>query len=444
MAQPHDKSKAKPKKGPSAPNKAFVRKDPEAWKHWGSTSVPNAITRDPDISPEECWAWTWLASHTSTFEVSGKSLWESKTALSKNRAYELLRSLEERGLLLRKHEVNERGVPVIFYDLQPMPVPVEQRTAKARKPAKPKKPFPTKQQDTSDSQPSGNPETTSDDATPSDPEAGTPAFPDGRESGSDQEKHPGGTSRPAGGVFPDESGTSARPAKTDLNKASESDVTSDDDLGGVSPDRSGESYKEEKTKGKDQPTKEAGQPSAPVADNTATGWLAGRQSAEDAAEGARILRLLPYGIGAALSGPCVTKWAPVVEAALRAGMSEQTVIARLTDQLPDDRSCHTKIVVGRRLPDLQTWVEQAPRHSADRAQSAAEQAHAQIDQWIQQGAAGARRAAALRGEYFDPEAQRGNTPAQEWLTERLPAISREFIEQRRESLVQVLTARAAA
>lgn len=440
--QPHDKSKAKPKKSPSAPNKAFVRKDPDAWKHWGSTSVPNAITRDPDISPEECWAWTWLASHTSTFEVSGKGLWESKTALSKNKAYELLRSLEERGLLLRKHEVDDRGIPVIFYDLQPMPVPPEQRTGKARKPAKPKKPFPGKQQDTPGSRTVGNPETSSDDTTPASTEASTSAFPTGRESGGDQGKRSGGTAGTTRGVFPGQSGKSERPAKTDLNSASESDVTSADDLGGVFPGGSGESYKEEKTKGKDQPTK-AEQSAAPAVDTTEVGWLVDEQS-DDALVGAQALRSLPYGIGEALSGPCVIEWAPVVEAALRAGLSEQSVITRLTAGLPGDRSRHAKIVVGRRLPDLKTWVEQAPQRSAERAQSATEQAHAQIDQWIQQGARGARQAAARLGEYFDPEAQRGNTPAQEWLTERLPEISQEFIEQRREVLLQVLVAHAAA
>lgn len=126
-------------------------------------------------------------------------------------------------------------------------------------------------------------------------------------------------------------------------------------------------------------------------------------------------------------------------------MDESVVIDKLTSGLPDgnlDR--RVRIVVGRRLPDLETTVEQAPRRAVEREQSAEERAHAKVDQWANQGAHGARQAAGLLGLHFDPEAQRGNTPAQEWLTERLPAISREFVEQHRADLIAALTSRNAA
>lgn len=422
---------ASPKKGGASPNKAFVRKDPEAWRDWGSTSVPNCITRDPDMPPEECWAWTWLASHTSTFEVSAVIMWKSKTALSRNKAYELLTSLEDRGLLRRTHEVDERGIPYTLYDLQPVPVPPEQRTTKPKRAApKPKKPFPAKQQDATDSRPSGSPGATRDDADPADGNENVPGFPSVRESGRDQGKRSSDGTDAPGGVSPDRAGETARPAKTDLNNVSESDVTGDDDPRGVSPDRAGESYKEEKTMEK---TNQPG-----------PGWLADEHPDDGDPDGVRVLRSLPYGIGDALSGPAVAEWSAVVGAALRSGKSEEAVIAKLTNDLPSDSRRHTKVVIGRRLPDLKTSVEQAPQRRAERAQSSTEQAHAKINYLLKQGAPGARQAAGLLGDHFDPEHQRGNTPAQEWLTERLPALSREYIEQHRDALVQAITLGSAA
>ena len=393
---------ARTKKDPSAPNKAYVRKDRRRWKHEGWTSAPNSIIRNEALKPEQIWAWIWLASHNEEFEVSGQTLWAANEHIGRDKAFKLLDALEEHGLLVRTHEKNERGIPYIVYDLQPTPVPEEQRTWKPSK-AKPRKSAFASDQDKPVSCTFRKPATTSENGDQVSATADGPGFLHVQETGDDQGKRNGDDEALPGGVFP------AR----------------------VVPERAGEFYREEKTNEEDQPAKEAG-------------WLAGEEQSGEDAEGTRLLRSLPYGIGEALSGPCVTEWAPVVSAALRAGWSEQSVITKLTHELPNDRSRHARIVVGRRLPDLQTSVNQAPRRSVERAQSATEQAHAQIDQWVQQGAAGARRAAALRGEYFDPEAQRGNTPAQEWLTERLPAISREFIEQRRESLVQVLTARAAA
>jgi hypothetical protein len=111
-----------------APNATYVRKDAAQWKKRGWTPTPNSLVRDPDLPPAVCWAWTWLASHTDEFEVSGLVLWKANNHLGRNRAYELLSELERRGLLLRRHEVDEHGVPYQIYDLQPVPVPEDERT----------------------------------------------------------------------------------------------------------------------------------------------------------------------------------------------------------------------------------------------------------------------------------------------------------------------------
>jgi hypothetical protein len=110
-------------------NAAYVRKDPQRWKNSGWTSGPNAMIRDPDMPLHLVGAWMWLASHTEEFEVSGKVLYEAKNDLGRNKAYEYLNELERRGYLLRFHCFDsEAGVPYIQYDLQPWPVPEEERT----------------------------------------------------------------------------------------------------------------------------------------------------------------------------------------------------------------------------------------------------------------------------------------------------------------------------
>jgi hypothetical protein len=110
-------------------NAAYVRKDPNKWNNAGWTPQPNFIIRHPEIPPDECWAWSWLASHNEDFEVSGRKLYEAKDCLGRNRAYELLSALERRGLLLRHHVYDDAtGVPYVQYDLQPAPVPEDQRT----------------------------------------------------------------------------------------------------------------------------------------------------------------------------------------------------------------------------------------------------------------------------------------------------------------------------
>lgn len=220
------RSKRSPK--PSAPNRAFVRKDPATWQQSGWTPVPNRLLRDPDLPPNEIWAWMWLASHTEAFEVSGKDLWQANDHIGRDKAYKLLSSLEERGLLLRTYEVDERGIPYMVYDLQPEPVPEEQRTSRPGRDPKPPRKFP-KQQFTTDSYPPRNPSTTGADASAPPEPSNSPAaaiidtgFLTGQETGDDQAK-PGNA-----------------------------EVVDNSDLGGVSPDGAvpdgaGEFYKEEKT-----------------------------------------------------------------------------------------------------------------------------------------------------------------------------------------------------
>ena len=183
------------------PNAAYVRKDPSRWKHEGWTSTPNSVTRDPDIPPDECWAWTWLASHDDDFEVSGKVLYEAKKDLSRNRAYELLSNLERRGLLLRYHVFDEAsGIPYVQYDLQPRPVPEEDRTWVPSKAKPRKRPHPGSK--AVRAEPVDNPVSAGHDGFPTGRESPpTRTFPARRESGI-----PDGPGIPSDQDFPDASG----------------------------------------------------------------------------------------------------------------------------------------------------------------------------------------------------------------------------------------------
>ncbi len=424
-------------KKPSAPNKAFVRKDPEAWKSSGWTSGPNSLIRDEDTPPEEIWAWMWLASHTTTFEISGDALWSANNHIGRDKAYKLLSRLEGRGLLVRTHEVDKTGIPYIVYNLQPAPVPHEQRTAKPSK-AKPRKSAFT--QDMTDSYTFRNPGVNrkNTDATPSPTEEY--GFLHVQESGSDQGKRVDAESGDGGGVSPERAGESARPGKTALNTTSESGVNSEKEAGGVSPERAGESYREEKTKGKDQPTKGAhGEPPGlVVGPSSNAGWL-DDQPDED---GVRILRSLPRGVGKTLTSSAVSEWSHVIGEALQSGMSEQVITDKLISGLPDQgRDQRVRIVVGYRLPDLKATIAEPVQHQQP---SPSEAAHAKVDRMASRGEHGAREAADKLGEFWDPEQHRGDVGAREWKLELLPELSREFVEQRRDALIKVLTSRNAA
>lgn len=425
-------------KKPTAPNKAFVRKDPDAWKSSGWTSGPNSLIRDEDTPPEEIWAWMWLASHTTTFEISGEALWNANNHIGRDKAYKLLARLEGRGLLIRTHEVDQTGIPYIVYDLQPAPVAPEQRTAKPSK-AKPRKSAFT--QDTTDSYTSRNPAVTRENTGATAEPAEASGFLHVQESGSDQGKHSDPDADSSGGVSTERAGESARPGTTVLNTASESGMSSTNKPGGVSPERAGESYREEKTKGKDQPTNGAtDEPSgAAVGQSRNAGWLAD----EPDQDGVRTLRSLPHGIGDALSSKAVAEWSHVVAAALRSGLDERAVVDKLTADLPDgDRNKRVKIVAGHRLPDLKTRVDE--HDQAQQQPSPADVAQAKVDRMAGIGAPGARQAAGLLGEHWEPEQYRGDAGASEWLQDLLPRISREFVEARREALISVLTSRSAA
>lgn len=417
MAQPRDPKKP----NPSAPNKAFVRKDQSAWKRAGWTSVPNSIIHNEDLPPIEAWAWAWMASHTETFEISGEKLWKANKHVAKRTAYDLLHNLETHGLLRRLHEVSDQGVPYIVYDLHPVPVPPEQRTAKPRKP-RPKKSVPKgtfdrkKTQVSGDSRPAGNPTSTSGNEPDAQAGADAPGFSPGWESGPDQQEHGDPASGGQGGSFSP----------------------------GVSLTRVGESYKEEKTNEQDQPTNAAptDAPPASEADRSSNdGWLDDQSSASKPdPDGVRVLRNLPYGVGDGLSSKSVAEWSHVVGAALRAGLDERVVIEKLTSALPDgDRARRVRIVVGARLPDLKATVEHAPQQSAEREQSTAEKAHAKVDRMASAKDRGAREAAGLLGEIWNPEQYRGNADAVEWHTKILPRVAQEFVEQRRDALVAALT-----
>lgn len=174
---------------------------------------------------------------------------------------------------------------------------------------------------------------------------------------------------------------------------------------------------------------------------SAAGWLDQKPKQDETdPDGASLLRSLPLGIGNRLAGHAVRRWSHVVAAALRGGMEASVVVDRLTSGLESysaDR--RVRILVGSRLPDLAENVKQASVQQSQREQCAVERAHAQINQMLKLGARGAHQAAGLLGEVWDPEPHRGEANAQEWLLKVQPALAREFIEARRERLVEVLT-----
>lgn len=430
---------------PSAPNKTFVRKDSARWKRNGWTSTPNSILHDPDISPEECWAWSWLASHTQTFELNGESLWHAKTSLSKNKSYELIKRLEERGLLLRLYEVDDRGIPYTVYELQPEPVPEEERTARPRKQtttkqtSKPKSrnTAPTKRQGKSGSRTVGKSGLRSENDTASP----VGDFPEGREIGTAQRKQGEHSDGETGGDLPDRPGRS--PGDTSLQVSADSEnresavFPAQSDL----PDRPGRSYKEEKTKEKDQPTT-GDEPASGSEDyDSATpGWLE-HVTEENRQAGERLLRSLPRGVGEKIASSAVTRWAPMVGAALQAGTASSVIVDKLTDGLPNDGGAgrRVKIVVGYRLPDLEAIV----RNTEPQPVHAAPEVNDTIDQWSVLGVHGARRAAGVLGIVWDPEDYRDGEDTQTWMLEVRPRLAREFIEQHRDELAATLGGAAA-
>lgn len=194
--------------------RGYVHKDAEEWQRDGWTSCPNRILRDPELAWELRAVWCWMASHTEDFDITGDVLWKAGPA-GRDKSYEYLRALEERGLLTRHHEIDAAGDTVIRYDLHLYPVPEEQRTARPSK-AKARRKFPKL-------------------AEAADPDQD--AFLTGQESaGQDEIPDRAGI----GGVIPDRS----------------------------VPDRAGIPYKEEKTREEDQSTKNSSSdPATPARDD---------------------------------------------------------------------------------------------------------------------------------------------------------------------------------
>lgn len=405
---------------PSGPNKVFVRKDPEAWKRRGWTSAPNSIIHEWDMPPQEIWAWIWLASHSSTFELNAKALSDANKHVGRDKAYKLIAALEDRGLLLRVYERTDAGVPYMVYELQPEPVPAEQRTAKPKQ-TKPRKSSFPKPQGSPDSYTSRNAGATSENTHPVEATDGAPGFLHGQESGDDQGKQTADSGADATGK-----GTLI-PAR-------------------AVPARAGESYKEDKTKKQNQPTNASDGCGAEVV-GSELGWLEERSTSAASGhhasgalpdpEGVRVLRSLPHGVGAALAEHAVNAWSHVVAAALAAGTTEKVIVDKLSSGLPEqglDR--RVRIVVGRRLPDLQALSE-PPQHPENGAESASEaRAHAEVTNMSTQGRHGAQRAAGLLGEVWEP--QRGDLDSRTWLLERLPQLAAEYVEGHRDQLVGVL------
>lgn len=276
------------------PPRAFVEKDAAEWEQDGWTSCPNSILRHPELPWELRAVWAWLASHTSTFEITAEKL---RQAGPKGRdwAYNAIKELERWGLLTRHHEIVEGGQPIIRYKLHHRPVAEDQRTYEP-------------------------------------PKAVVRA-----------RRHPGAKVR-----TPDRSGV-----RSDLGVPDGSGVRPvPDPSGRPVPDGSGVPYKEEKTMEKitNQPgpgTAAGGEPCA-----GSPGWLDGVPPEPPApsapSPGSQFLASLPD-----LCQPgrhAITRLAPKVDALLAGGWSPEDLLHRLTGNISGVHN--PPGVVIRRLEDL--------------------------------------------------------------------------------------------
>lgn len=111
-----------------------VRKDAEAWKTHGWTSVPNAILDSgASLGPEPVAAFCWMARHRDDFEFAADDV-AGAFGVGLHKAEDWLYSLEFHGWLTRNYERDSRGrITGVEYMLHPVPVPEDKRTAKPRK-----------------------------------------------------------------------------------------------------------------------------------------------------------------------------------------------------------------------------------------------------------------------------------------------------------------------
>lgn len=106
-----------------------ITKDRAAWRQHGWTAIPNALVLDSTLGWEEkgAFAWLSLAADDPEFDVTAESL-AAAGPKAKGHAQRMIRELEKHGWLTRVRRADPGGAPVMLYELQPLPVPGDQRT----------------------------------------------------------------------------------------------------------------------------------------------------------------------------------------------------------------------------------------------------------------------------------------------------------------------------
>lgn len=302
----------------------YLEKDAAEWEHDGWTSCPNAILRHPDLPWELRAVWAWLASHTSTFELTAEKL---RQAGPKGRdwAYNALKELERWGLLTRHREITTGGQPIVRYRLHHRPVPDDQRTYE--------------------------------------PSRATPR----------PRQHPGSKER-----IPDGSGI-----RSELGVSSDRrSGRTPDGSGRGTPDGSGVPYKEEKTIEKtNQPGSRATPPVDPVP--ASPGWLVGSEDPKPQPpvepDSPGVVFLAGLDKHHRPDTHAIHRLAPKVTALLAGGWSEAELLRKLTANAPNvtnpaglliRRLEKLPLPAERKPADLEQRLEALLRRGAEGAQEA--------------------------------------------------------------------------
>lgn len=127
----------------STPNEIRIKKDRDAWRRHGWTASPNALILRSDISwdARAAFGWLSLAADDPEFEVTAESL-AAAGPKGRDHAQKMVRELEQHGFLTRYRMLDAvNDVPVIVYELHPLPVDDDHNTYRPGK-HRDKRPFP--------------------------------------------------------------------------------------------------------------------------------------------------------------------------------------------------------------------------------------------------------------------------------------------------------------